>query len=253
MPNHWGESEIRGPVHLFRERLLLRLFRRMLPRGRVLDAGCGSGSLAQDLCRAGYQVTAFEYSPEFSIFVHQNILRHGLKDRLNVYRGSATALACADGRFDGLVCGEVLEHLPPELGGDEAAVREFQRVLKPGAPCVVSVPLNPALWDHSDVWAGHVKRYTRDQFVSLFARCGFRVEQVRVWGFPLGRIYHRLLFAPWLLKTADPQAQAREERLDTRAAGRAGLVELAAGLLRVDELFWRWPWGRGMVLCGRRS
>ena len=40
----WGESEIRGPVHLFRERLLMRLFRPLLTQGVVLDAGCGSGS-----------------------------------------------------------------------------------------------------------------------------------------------------------------------------------------------------------------
>ena len=52
----WGESEIRGPVHLFRERLLMRLFRPQLAQGAVLDAGCGSGSMALDLCAAGYQV-----------------------------------------------------------------------------------------------------------------------------------------------------------------------------------------------------
>lgn len=240
-------------MHLFRERLLLRLFRPMLREGRVLDAGCGSGSLALELCRAGYQVTAFEFSKEFPKLLRQKVLGHGLESRLNIYRGTATALACAEGSFDGLVCGEVLEHLAPELGGDEAAVREFQRVLKPGAPCVASVPLNPALWDHSDEWAGHVKRYTREEFVSLFARCGFGVEQVRVWGFPFGRVYHRLLFAPWLLNAAGQRPQAREQRFGTRAVGRDWLVKLAAGLLRADELFWRWPWGRGMVLCARRS
>ncbi len=224
----------------------------MQPGPRVLDAGCGSGSLALDLCRKGFDVTAFEYSEEFTNLLRQKIIGLRLEKRMSICRGSATALAYGGERFDGLVCGEVLEHLSPELGGDEAAVREFHRVLRPGAPCVASVPLNPKLWDHSDEWAGHVKRYTRVQFFELFSRCGFQVEEVRVWGFPLGRIYHRLLFAPWLLKTAGQQAQVRDKRLDTRAAGRAGLVELAAGLLRVDELFWRWPWGRGMVLCARR-
>lgn len=252
-PNEWGETEIRGPVHLFRERLLLRLFGGMQPGSRVLDAGCGSGSLALELCRCGHRVDAFEYSDGFAKTLHQKIIRMGLNGRLSIFRGSATALAYRSGSFDGLVCGEVLEHLPPEIGGDEAAVREFYRVLRPGAPCVASVPLNPRLWDHSDEWAGHVKRYTRDQFIQLFTRAGFRVEQVRVWGFPLGRIYHRLLFAPWLRRTAGQAAPEREQRLDTRAAGRAGLVGLAAGLLRVDELFWRWPWGRGMVLCARRA
>ena len=68
-PTHWGECEIRGPVHLFRERLLLRLFRRLLLSGKVLDAGCGSGSLALDLCRAGYAVEAVDDSAEFAVLV----------------------------------------------------------------------------------------------------------------------------------------------------------------------------------------
>ncbi len=252
-PTHWGETEIRGPVHLFRERLLIRLFRALLPQGRILDAGCGSGSLALDLCRAGYQVEAIEYSRQFVERVQQKIALHGLEGRLVVRQGSIADLDYEDNSFDGLVCGEVLEHIAPDQGGDSAAVRGFYRVLKPGAPCVVSVPLNPSLWDHSDEWAGHVKRYTREMLVDLFSGQGFEVGQLRVWGFPLGRLYHRLLFAPWLQHTSTQKREDREERLDTRAAGNQALVKLIAGILRFDELFWRWPWGRGVVLCARRQ
>ena len=59
-PTTWGEREIKGPVHLFRERLLLRTFAQLVPTGQVLDAGCGSGSLAIELCRLGYEVEAVE-------------------------------------------------------------------------------------------------------------------------------------------------------------------------------------------------
>ena len=251
-PAHWGETEIRGPVHLFRERLLLRLFRRLLPAGRVLDAGSGSGSLALDLGRAGYQVEAIELAAEFAELVREKAARAGLAGRLQVRQGSVADLDFEDASFDGLVCGEVLEHITLEQGGDVAVVREFHRVLKPGAPCAISVPLNPSLWDHSDEWAGHVKRYTREELVALFAGQGFAVEQVRVWGFPLGRLYHRLLFAPWLRHTSGQALETREQRLDTRAAGNPKLVQLVAGLLRFDELFGRWPWGRGVILGARR-
>ena len=251
-PTHWGESEIRGPVHLFRERLLLRLFGGMLAAGRVLDAGCGSGSLAFDLCRLGYQVEGVEFAAEFVEFVRSKVARFGCEQQLAVRQGSVTELDFPSASFDGLVCGEVLEHLSSAQGGDVAALKGFHRVLKPGAPCVVSVPLNPALWDHSDEWAGHVKRYTREDLAALFTAQGFAIERMCSWGFPLGRLYHRLLFAPYLKRTSGQKVEEREGRLDTRAAGNPQLVKLVAGLLRFDELFGRWPWGRGIVVCARR-
>lgn len=231
----------------------MRLLRRMLTEGQVLDAGCGSGSLALDLCRAGYEVEAVEDSTEFVDLVGEKARRMGVGDRLHVQRASVTKLPFADGSFDGLVCGEVLEHIGPETGGDAAAVREFYRVLSPGGVCVASVPLNPRLWDHSDEWARHVKRYTRDEFTNLFAAAGFAVEKVRIWGFPLGRLYHRLLFAPWLARTAGQDIAEREVRADTRVGRSRLLVEAVAALLRFDEVFSRWSWGRGIVLCARRG
>ncbi|MEE3258624.1 MAG: methyltransferase domain-containing protein [Candidatus Latescibacterota bacterium] len=250
---HWGECEIRGPVHLFRERLLLRLMRKMLPGGKILDAGCGSGSLALDLCRAGYEVEGVEDSAEFADLVGEQARRLGLAARLGVQRASVTELPFANGSFDGLICGEVLEHVLPEKGGDQAGVREFHRVLKPGGVLIASVPLDPRLWDHSDEWARHVKRYRRDEFIALFVAAGFTVERVRVWGFPLGRLYHWLFFAPWLKRTAGQNIERREARADTRAGRSRVLVEAVAVLLHFDELFARLAWGRGIVLCARRG
>lgn len=250
-PTQWGESEIRGPVHLFREGLLLRLFGGMLASGRVLDAGCGSGSLAFDLCRLGYQVEGVEFAAEFVDFIRSKAARLGCEEQLAVRQGSVTDLDFPAASFDGLVCGEVLEHLSPAEGGDVAALKEFHRVLKPGGACVISVPLNPALWDHSDEWAGHVKRYTREDLADLFTVQGFAIERMCSWGFPFGRLYHRLLFAPYLKRTSGQKAEEREGRLDTRAAGNPQLVKLVAGLLRFDELFGRWSWGRGVVVCAR--
>ncbi|MFA6107765.1 MAG: class I SAM-dependent methyltransferase [Candidatus Latescibacterota bacterium] len=251
-PAHWGEAEIRGPVHLFRERLVLRRFRELVPGGLVLDAGCGSGSLAVDLGRAGYEVEAVEQSPEFVERVAARVRGLGLEARLRVRQGSVTELPWPEATFDGVVCGEVLEHLGPETGGDLAAVRGFHRVLRPAGGCVVSVPLSPRLWDHCDEWAGHMKRYERGELIDLFERVGFQVLGTRSWGFPLGRLYHRLVFAPWVRRTGGQAVAAREGRWDTRAGRHPVAAALVAGLLRFDELFGRWPWGRGIVLWARK-
>ena len=245
----WGECEIRGPVHLFRERLLLRLLRRAVARGCVLDAGCGS--LAVDLCRCGYDVDAVEDSPEFVEFVQTVAARRGLEETLRVRQGSVTELSFGDGQFDGLVCGEVLEHVTPEQGGDARAVAEFYRVLRVGAPCVVSVPFNPALWDDSDVWARHVKRYTKPGLMGLFETPDLWSSVPR-YGFPLGRLYHRLFFAPWLKRTAGASIDERETRVDTRVGRSRVLVQLVSRALQFDELFSRFQWGRGILMVARK-
>jgi 2-polyprenyl-3-methyl-5-hydroxy-6-metoxy-1,4-benzoquinol methylase len=252
-PTPWGESEIRGPVHLFRERLLLRQFLEMMEEGgRILDAGCGSGSLAMDLQREGFRVDGIEHSAQFVEMVRHKAARYGSESRVRVQQGSVTQLPFESEVFDGAVCGEVLEHVLPEDGGDTQAVAELHRVLRPEAPVVVSVPLNPKLWDASDEWAGHVKRYRRAELVELLEAAGFAIHGVRTWGFPLGRIYHKLLFGPWVKKTASMGAAEKAQRKDTRAAANRQLVEAVASLFRVDELFSRTSLGRGIIVSARK-
>ena len=252
-PTPWGQSEIRGPVHLFRERLLLRqLCALMGDGGRVLDAGCGSGSLAMDLQKEGFRVDAIERSSEFVEMVRHKAARYGSESRVEVQQGSVTHLPFENEAFDGVVCAEVLEHVLPEDGGDAAAIAELRRVLKPEGAVVISVPLNQKLWDESDVWAGHVKRYQRGALVAQLEQAGLSIQDVRTWGFPLGRIYHSLLFGPWVRRTAAMAAAERDQRSDTRAAGNRQLVEAVAGLFRFDELFSRSALGRGIVVSARK-
>lgn len=252
-PIQWGEHEIRGPVHRYRERLLLRHFRRHLDRGRVLDAGCGSGSLLFELLRAGYAVTGVEAAADFVARLRQQAMRLGVSGLLDIHHGQVTRIECADGSFDGIICGEVLEHVLPEHGGDTAAVTEFRRLLRPGGICAVSVPLGPGQWDHTDEWARHVKRYERAELVRLLGDHGLEVRVVRSWGFPLGRLYHRLVFAPWVRRTAGSPVAQRESRIDTRCGRHPLVMRSLAAVLRLDELFGRLSWGRGLIAVARTA
>ena len=114
----------------------------------------------------------------------------GLADDAPVQTADLHRLALGDDAFDGIVCGEVLEHLED----DRAALRELARVLRPGGAVVASVPANPWRYDWSDHWAGHRRRYTAEGLAERFAEAGFAAVEVTPYGFPLLGLYHRQVY-----------------------------------------------------------
>ncbi len=97
-----------------------------LPRGALLDIPAGEGALAARLIGLGFGVRCCDLYPE--IF--------GLPE-VEIKRGDLSgALPYAAERFNYIVCVEGLEHIENPY----QAVREFQRLLRPGGHLVVSVP-----------------------------------------------------------------------------------------------------------------
>ncbi len=100
--------------------------RARVPKGRVLDVGCGDGVLAHKLKGPGYTVHCCDFAG-----VHPD--REGLA---HVTADLRNGLPYADGSIDGIVCSEVLEHLLEPA----RAIAEFSRVLAPQGVLVFSVP-----------------------------------------------------------------------------------------------------------------
>lgn len=100
-------------AHATRDVDMLPLYTRfleMLPeRGRVLDAGCGSGRDTLAFQRAGYQVAAFDGSPELANLASEHTgVAVCVADFLNL--SEATPLGVPTGvRFDGIwACASLL-------------------------------------------------------------------------------------------------------------------------------------------------
>lgn len=105
------------------------------PRGRMLDVGCGDGSivkLAQDL---GWHAEGVDVDPG-AIEAAQ---RKGLSVRLGTLAGQRYP----DGSFDLVLMSHVIEHVHDPL----AALSEIRRVLKPGGTMVCLTP-NAGSWGH---------------------------------------------------------------------------------------------------------
>jgi 2-polyprenyl-6-hydroxyphenyl methylase / 3-demethylubiquinone-9 3-methyltransferase len=87
-------------------------------KARILDLGCGAGFLANDLARAGFHVSAVDFS-EQSIAVAR---RHDTAGTVNYLLGNACRLTFAAETFEAVCAMDFLEHVEdPGLVVGEAA------------------------------------------------------------------------------------------------------------------------------------
>ena len=103
---------------------------------KILDVGCGTGSLTFALARAADlgEIAAIDYSP---VFVEEAIQRNS-DPRIKIRQADACDLPFEDGAFDRALALLVL-HFVPEAG---KAVAEMRRVVRPGGI------VGAAVWDH---------------------------------------------------------------------------------------------------------
>jgi ubiquinone/menaquinone biosynthesis C-methylase UbiE len=103
---------------------------------KVLDVGCGTGSLTFTLAKAAgvAAIAAIDYSP---IFV-EAATRRNTDPRISIQHADACSLPFDDGAFDRALALLVL-HFVPEAG---KAVAEMRRVVRPGGVVAAGV------WDH---------------------------------------------------------------------------------------------------------
>jgi SAM-dependent methyltransferase len=213
----WGTApDFVGPRHELREQLLLDLLLSIQPGPDVLNGGAGQGTLSHKLAELGFEVTSTDVSSDAVALLQERAPGRVLEADL-------TALPFEDQTFDAVVLGEVLEHIED----DRRALAEVVRVLRPQGVLALSVPANPKLFGRSDVWAGHVRRYTRAELLAACTAAGFTVDRCLGWGFPVSRLYHRHVYERYL----DRRGPARPER-------RHGpFIAVLGALLQLDRLF----------------
>jgi len=212
-----------------------------LPRGRLLEVGCGAGALLDDLSRLGFSCTALETSETACALARY------------VHAGSpAVRIAAAPEpgwheAFDVLVSLEVLEHIED----DAAALLLWHRWLRPGGALLLSVPARAARWSASDVWAGHYRRYEWSALGPLLTRCGFRLRHLECYGFPLSNLLEpiRALQHRRILAREAGGRTAAEAGQRRRGTARSGTERIAES--RLWRLQTSWP-GRLIFRAGFR-
>jgi ubiquinone/menaquinone biosynthesis C-methylase UbiE len=138
---------------------------------RILDAACGNGRYSKFLLKKAdpdATLTAFDLSPRMLQRARQRIG----SDRVSHAVADLTRLPYADGSFDAVVCGWVLEHLPDPRPG----LRELARVLAPGGKLLLLVTENTVLGSLCGrLW--HCRTYNRDELRRACEECGLRWQR----------------------------------------------------------------------------
>jgi 2-polyprenyl-3-methyl-5-hydroxy-6-metoxy-1,4-benzoquinol methylase len=217
--HEWQLVQSVGPMTANRYRLILAQLQGVLtPEARVLDIGCGNGTLMARLLGAmpGLQLGGIEFSETAVAAAPASV-----RERIRV--GSLfDTLPLLHERFDLIICSEVLEHIEDA----SAAMRLIAAALAPGGKLVLTVPCGKRWWSRLDEHVGHFRRYELHELRALVEAAGLAPRRVIGWGVLFGLLYDRA--------TVLMGAKRVEHFGSNRAA--ASVSVLLQQLFRVDDL-----------------
>jgi SAM-dependent methyltransferase len=142
----YDRSNTENPILCaMRERVLAEVGRRVVGGGRILDLGCGPGADDEALAKAGYRVTAIDWSPNMVEQARTRMASAGVSDRVTVQhlgihqleRLPSDVFDAAYSNFGPLNC-------VPDLA---AAARQIAARLRPGGVLIASVIGRVCPWE----------------------------------------------------------------------------------------------------------
>jgi SAM-dependent methyltransferase len=172
----WSESydQPGNPIVALEEPIVHSLLD-ALPRGRALDAACGTGRHARHLVGCGHDVVGVDLTPEM-------LRRAAAKvPEASFLEGDLRDIPAPSEHFDLAVCGLALAHLADLAAG----VVELARVLKPRGRLVVSVlhPFQAQLgWQARFAHASGKRSFVREHmhshadYLAAFRSAGLHVH-----------------------------------------------------------------------------
>lgn len=162
----------------------LHRFAPILKNKKVLDVGCGVGSLSLYCAQHGAQVTGIDISSR-AIAIAQQAAHSQLFSHPPTFL--ERTLDFKLGQFDVVICSEVIEHVPNE----KIFAQQLLASVAPGGVLIVSTPY-PDNWlrQHGclaqfDQQVGHQRLISADRLKSLFTDSHFQCLAIRQTEGPL--------------------------------------------------------------------
>jgi len=207
--------------------------------GTVLDVGCGTGALLDQLRDRARQVWGVDGS--------QEALRYcRLRGHQNIMLAEACCLPFASERFDAILAIGLIEHLED----DAAFLVEMKRVLKPNGVLVLLTSSFPYLWSAHDTANEHRRRYYLRPLNRKINAHGFATIRFSHLNFFLFPILAAMLLAHGQIFKSTVDDPQRILPLPPRV-----INFVLTKLLLLESRLMRWlsfPWGISMIGAFRK-
>ena len=161
---------------------LFELFRPYVGR-RVLEVGCGIGTMSERLAGMADHVLGIEPNPSCAVQVREHMQSEPKFSLRECLLEECDPVELSSHRFDTVFCVNVLEHIED----DAAALATFTRVVQPGGHVLIWVPAMPAAYGPLDAELGHHRRYTKRSLSQAFTRAQLEIVSLRYTN-PIGLV-----------------------------------------------------------------
>jgi SAM-dependent methyltransferase len=228
--------------------------------GKVLDVGCGAGSVAKAVKRERPDLEVFACDLSRSTLAVASAAPEGVDFRL----ATAERLPFPDGEFDFVWIFDVLEH----IADPDPVLHEVRRVLRKGGGFHIVLPLEGQPWTLyrlvacGNRWtakvrhAGHIRMFSADRFRADAARCGLPVARSR-WSYHFLLQVLDLAYFSWLDRRG-PVRGSVEDMSESQQGPLGALIRFAVRLVAClawgeARLLRALPGGCGHFTCRRRE
>lgn len=183
----WKDLHKIGPSARSRNRILLRLFKKYIKNGSVLDSGCGDCTFLDELHNC-----------------YRNTLRYDASDVSNKALKLASKFEFLDGtyqsdvtqfetlpkkKYTAVISSEVLEHIKDW----KLALTNLVRVMDDKAYIFITAPHGMKYWGINDEFANHWRRFEKGQIERVLERLGLTIKESISWGWPIYWFYYTFI------------------------------------------------------------
>jgi 2-polyprenyl-3-methyl-5-hydroxy-6-metoxy-1,4-benzoquinol methylase len=135
----WGRAGLAGKKRLERRAKMIIDFCQIGPNKKILEIGCGSGTLTEKLAATGAEITATDIFPDFLALTAKKSAGGNVKTQIV---DAETLAGLPDNYFNAVVGLSILHHLDIDK-----TLASVYRVLKPGGAMAFAEPnmLNPQI------------------------------------------------------------------------------------------------------------